>query len=470
MSNQKYQLGLIGLGVMGRNLLFNMADSGYAVAGYDKDTEKVDALNADTEGFDILGTPTVEGFLDALEKPRRVLLLVPAGKIVDYVIEDLLPHLDEGDIIIDGGNSHFPDTNRRQEYLTPKNIHFISMGVSGGAAGARLGPSMMPSGNKEAYGHVKELLESVAAKVNGEPCITYLGQSSAGHYVKMVHNGIEYGLMQLITEIYDLMKRGRNFDNEKIGNIFSEWNEAELESFLVDITAKIFQKKEPNGEQYTVDIILDKSKSKGTGKWTSQDAMNLGAPVPVIDMAVIARMLSSYKAERKLAADKLQHSSTAINHTDEVAFVKLLRDALYFAFVVSYAQGMEQLKQASEEYDYKLVLKDVTRIWRGGCIIRADMLNKFYDAYVQNPDLSNLMMDDVLSKELLERQDAIRAVINMAVNAAIPVPCLMAALTYFDSYRSERLPANLIQAQRDFFGSHTYERIDKPGIFHTEWE
>lgn len=470
MAQKKYELGLVGLGVMGRNLLLNMADSGFAVAGYDKNAEQVDTLMKESKDYDMFGAKTVKTFVKRLESPRRILLLVPAGKIVDYVIADLLPHLDKGDIIIDGGNSHFPDTTRRQEALEEKGIHFIGMGISGGAAGARLGPSMMPGGNRQAYNKIKKIMEAVSAKVDGEPCIAYLGSGSGGHYVKMVHNGIEYGLMQLLGETYDIMKRGLGFSNTKISKHFEAWNEAELSSFLVEITYKIFKQKEKGSRKHLIDLIMDASKSKGTGKWTSQDAMNLGTPVPSIDIAVGTRYLSRLKDERVAASKILKGPSIKIKGQDKDEFIEKVRNTLYFCFIVTYAQGMAQLREASNEYKYKLDLEKVARIWRGGCIIRAALLEDFRKAYDRNPKLENLMVDKDIAKILNRVQKDAREVVSECAKVGLPVAAIMNCLAYYDGYRSARLSANLIQAQRDFFGSHTYERIDKKGVFHTEWE
>lgn len=469
MSTKKAELGLIGLGTMGRNLLFNMADNGFSVAGYDKDPNQVVILEEEAEAYDILATAELETFLNALETPRRVLLLVPAGKIVDFVIQDLKPHLEKGDMIIDGGNSHFSDTDRRQTALIEEGIHFIGLGVSGGSEGARRGPSMMPGGDSEAYMRVSSILEAVAAKVDGEPCVTYLGKGSAGHYVKMVHNGIEYGLMQLLAEAYDLMKRGLNLSNTEIGKHFTDWNAGELEGFLVEITAQIFDQKAEDADADLIDLILDLSRSKGTGKWTSQDALDLGAPVPVIDLAVVMRYMSRYKEERVAAQEKYPEPDFSIIIEDKAAFIEQLRNAIYFSFIVTYAQGMQQLHAASEEYGYKLDLEAVARIWRGGCIIRAALLEVFRKAYRAKPDLPNLLIDDNIGAILRNRQNDTRSIVHAATAAGIPIPAIYNSLMYFDAYRSSRLPANLIQAQRDFFGSHTYERVDQPGKFHTEW-
>lgn len=466
MSTNKYDLGLVGLGTMGKNLLMNMIDNGYEVAGYDKDTTKVDSL--EEEDGDIYGAKTVEEFISVLEKPRRVFLLVPAGKVVDYVIADLLPHLEKGDIIMDGGNSYFKDTMRRQRELSPKGIHFLGIGVSGGAEGARKGPSMMPGGNRTAYNKVRPIMEAVAAKVGKQPCVTYLGEGSVGHFVKMVHNGIEYGMMQLLAEAYDVMHRGLGMKNSEIQVAFEDWNNKELRSFLVEITAEIFKAKDNLGKGDLIDMIMDKGKQKGTGKWTSQEALDLGAAVPTIDLAVIARVISAFKTERVAAAEILDGPDGLIKK-DKKTFVRRLKNATLFAFIMSYAQGMAMLKDGSDEYGFNLDLEGVTRIWRGGCIVRAKLLEDFRKAYKKRPDLSNLLVDERMAKVVNKTQKDTRTVISEAIKIGIPVPCLMASLSYFDSYRSARLPMNLVQAQRDHFGSHTYERLDKEGTFHYEW-
>ncbi len=469
MSTSTYQLGLIGLGTMGRNLLLNMADHGFAVTGYDKNPQQVEALAEESaQHSNLSATADIKTFVQSLETPRAIMLLVPAGKIVDYVIQDLLPLLSEGDLIVDGGNSHFPDTDKRQVELAEKGIHFIGVGVSGGAEGARRGPSMMPGGNEQAYETVRPLLEAVSAKVDGEPCVTYLGKGAAGHYVKMVHNGIEYGLMQLIAETYDFLKRGLGLTNAEFADLFAEWNTGELESFLVEITAHIFTVKDKDTGKELVDVILDQSKQKGTGKWTSQDAMNILAPIPVIDVAVRMRELSGYREER-LAAEKVLTGPGQQLEGDRDTIIRQTREALYFSFIITYAQGMKQLQIASEEYGFNLDLEAVGRIWRGGCIIRAQLLEAIRKAYDRNRELPNLILDQDLAAALLERQASMRTVVQSAVGAGIPMGAYLNALTYFDAYRSGRLPANLVQAQRDFFGAHTFERLDKEGIFHADW-
>ncbi len=466
MSTNKFDLGLIGLGTMGKNLLMNMVDNGYDVAGYDKDTAKVDVMAKESE--DIYGAKTVEEFVSVLEKPRRVFLLVPAGKIVDYVIADLVPHLEKGDIIMDGGNSYFKDTMRRQKELIEKGIHFLGIGVSGGAEGARRGPSMMPGGNRTAYNKVKPIMEAVAAKVGKQPCVTYLGEGGVGHFVKMVHNGIEYGMMQLLAEAYDVMRRGLGMENSAIHAAFEDWNNKELRSFLVEITAEIFAAKDNLGKGDLIDMIMDKGKQKGTGKWTSQEALDLGAAVPTIDLAVIARVVSAFKKERVAASEILKGPDAPIKK-DQKTMVRRLKNATLFSFIMSYAQGMAMMKSGSEEYGFNLDFEGVARIWRGGCIVRSKLLEDFRRAYKKDAQLPNLLVDERIAKVVNKTQKDTRTVIGEAVKAGIPVPCLMASLSYFDSYRSARLPMNLVQAQRDNFGSHTFERLDKDGTFHYDW-
>ncbi len=460
-----FDFGLVGLGVMGRNFILNVADHGFSSIGLDTDQEKVDALKAEGSKVTVDGTQDAAEFVKALKSPRKIMMLVPAGKPVDSVIETLLPHLDKGDILIDGGNSYFPDTERRITYLEEKGIHFFGAGVSGGAKGARFGPSIMPGGNKEAYEHVRTIFEAASAKVNGEPCVEYMGRGSAGNYVKMVHNGIEYGLMQLISEIYDVAKKGIDYSNAKLGRLFSEWNKGELQSFLVEITAEIFKKKDDLTGNDLVDMILDKAKQKGTGKWTSQNAMDMGIPIPSIDSAVTMRAISSFK-ELRVEADKLYHTPSRVNDKPDA---HTLEHALIFAFIVTYAQGMSQLAAASKEYDYNLNLETTAKIWRGGCIIRAALLEDIRKAFNKNPSLQNLMLDQNFIHKLKTVEGDARIIVSFAVTSGIPVPALSSALSYFDAFRSGRLPLNLIQAQRDHFGSHTYERVDREGIFHTEW-
>jgi len=470
MTQQKAELGMIGLGVMGRNLLLNMADHGFAVAGYDRDPEKVTALNREGEGKKVMAAEDLTTFLDSLQRPRSVMLLVPAGDAVDAVIDELTPHLADGDLIIDGGNSYFADTDRRRDKLEAEGYHYLGIGVSGGEEGARRGPSMMPGGSREAYARVQFLLETVAAKVGDDPCVAWLGPGAAGHYVKMVHNGIEYGLMQLIAESYDLMKRGLGLDNSRLQTIYRGWNEGdELNGFLMEITGDIFGRKDDRSDADLVDMILDAARQKGTGMWTSQQALALQVPEPNIALAVLMRDLSAHRDERKQAAELLQPNLPTFNGDVQQA-IDALQGALSAAFLTTYAQGMALLQEASHRYDYGLQLETVARIWRGGCIIRASLLEDLRAAYQRNPQLANPLLDQTLAKRLLQRQDQLRQTVELAARLGVPAPGLMGALAYFDSYRSDRLPTNLIQAQRDYFGAHTYERIDTAGTFHTEWK
>ncbi len=464
----KFDFGIVGLGVMGRNLLLNIASHKFAAAGLDLDTQKVNSLQQEANADQIIeATTDVKHFVGLIQKPRAIMLLVPAGKPVDSAIASLLPHLDQGDIIIDGGNTYFTDTDRRFLELSAKGIHFFGMGISGGEKGARFGPAMMPGGDKKAYERLRPIFEAIAAKVDGEPCVEYLGNGSAGNYVKMVHNGIEYGIMQLISEIYDLMKRGYNLDEDTIQKTFEQWNQTDLKSYLIEITASILKEKEQDGSRL-INKISDWAKSKGTGKWTSQNAMDLQVPVPTIDAAVFMRDMSKTKLERIEAATKLvwNTSETDVDTNEAIASLK---SALYFSILVTYAQGLAQLHTASKEYNYELNLETVAKIWRGGCIIRASALEDFRKAFVAKADLPNLLLDAGIGSTLTENQTGMRAVVQFAVQKGIPVAGLMNSLAYFDAYRSENLPTNLIQAQRDYFGAHTYERIDATGVFHTQW-
>jgi len=464
-----YQFGMIGLGVMGRNFLLNMADHGYKVIGFDKDSQKTTALEAAaTAGTAVKGVGTLKEMVDLLETPRKIMMLVPAGKIVDDVIESLLPLVQPGDIIIDGGNSHFTDTLRRVAYLQGKNLHFTGMGVSGGEEGARKGPSIMPGGDAEAYPHIKPMLEAVSAKVNGEPCVAYMGKGAAGHYVKMVHNGIEYAIMQLISECYDILHRGLGLNNDELHEVFKQWNEGELQSFLVEITAGIFKQQDDKTGNRLVDMILDKAGSKGTGKWTSQDAMNLPVPIPVIDMAVSMRNISSFKDERMVAAALYKPVIKPITAKKEVV-IRQVHDALYFATMMCYAQGLAMLHSASTELDMQIPLNDVVKIWRGGCIIRSGLLETFYKAFKKNKQLPNILADKAVAKLVKKKEKNFRAVLKASLQSKIPAGALMSSLGYFEAYTSAVMPVNLIQAQRDYFGAHTYQRTDMEGAFHTEW-
>ena len=472
-NNAQYDFGMIGLGVMGSNLLLNMAGHNFHVIGFDRDLQKGKALEDNADDKDkVRGVSTLEEMVNGLKKPRKMMMLVPAGKPVDDVIESLLPLLDKGDIVIDGGNSHYIDTLKRLKYLEPKGINFMGMGVSGGEHGARTGPSMMPGGNVEAWNNIKPILEAVAAKVNGEPCVAYMGKDAAGHYVKMVHNGIEYAFMQLISEVYHLLKRGLGLNNDELHDVFEKWNDGELQSYLIEITRDIFLQKDdqnPNSNTRLVDLILDKAGSKGTGKWTSQDAMDLPVAVPTIDMAVSFRTISGYKDERVQAAKIYKNDVNKVDiNKDE--FINQLGDALYFGMIMCYAQGLSMLYQASSELKMEIPLHDVVKIWRGGCIIRSLFLNNLYDAFKSNNELPNILLDKGISDIIKSKEQSIRNVAKKAIDINIGTGGLASALAYFDAYTTENMPTNLIQAQRDFFGAHTYQRIDKPGIFHTGWQ
>jgi 6-phosphogluconate dehydrogenase len=466
---QPCEIGMVGLGVMGRNLLLNISEKGFSVAGYDKDPAKVAALRQEAGHGDARGASTVREFVALLRRPRAVILLVPAGPPVDSVIKELLSHLQAGDLIIDAGNSHFTDTNVRAGNLAAKGIHFLGVGVSGGEEGARHGPSIMPGGPKEAYERVRPLFEAAAAQVNGEPCVTYLGPGSAGHFVKMVHNGIEYGLMQLIAETYDLMKRGLGLSDGELHEFYAGWNQGELECYLLEITSHIFSKKDGKGGPRLIDEIRDVAGQLGTGMWTSQSAMELQVPVPTIDAAVAMRNLSVLEGERTTAGAVLQRPAPPFPG-DRGIFLKQLSRALFAGAVITYAQGLALLAAASEKYAYSLDLSAVARIWRGGCIIRAAVLEDIRGAYNSQPRLPNLLLDPGMAGKLMAHQEDLRGVVSAAAHLGLPAPGLMASLGYLDGYRSSWLPANLIQAQRDYFGAHTYTRVDARGSFHTEWE
>jgi 6-phosphogluconate dehydrogenase len=453
---------------MGRNMLLNMADHGFPVAGYDKDSTKVEALRKESAGSDIQAAGNIEDFIGLLRAPRAVMLLVPAGPPVDSVIADLLPHLEKGDLIIDAGNSYFKDTNLRARNLTAKGIQFLGVGVSGGEEGARHGPSIMPGGPKEAYERVRPVLEAVAAKVNGEPCVTYLGPGSAGHFVKMVHNGIEYAVMQLLAETYDLMKRGLGLNDDELYGVYDTWNQGALNSCLVEITSRIFSRVDETTGKRLIDEILDVAKQKGTGMWTSQSAMELQVPIPTIDFAVAMRDLSVFEKQRETVGEIFNRPIPALG-ANRKTFLDQLGRALYAAMIVAYAQGMAVLAAASDKYSYTLDLEAVARIWRGGCIIRAALLEDIRMAYRNQPGLPNLLLAPELSKQVMANQEDLRRVVCAAIELGLPAPCFMTALGYVDSYRSAWLPANLIQAQRDYFGAHSYERIDVKGTFHTDW-
>ena len=472
----KAKFGMIGLGTMGRNFLLNVADSGFSCVGYDLDAEKVSALNEEGKEFGVKGVNTLAEFLDALERPRSIMLLVPAGKVVDIVIEDLIPHLDEGDLIIDGGNSHFPDTERREKYLNEKGFEFLGVGVSGGAKGARLGPSIMIGGEEETYSRVQPILEAVSAKVDGEPCAAHVGKGSAGHFVKMVHNGIEYGLMQLICETYDVMKRGLNMSHEKMSRTFAKWDEAELNSYLVEITGKILKTKDEKSDDYLVEKILDTAGQKGTGRWTSEVALEMGIPIPTIDAAVTMRQISALKEDR-ISLSKVggkskfdEQNELAKKIASENFDTNHLGSILLGAYIITYAQGFSLLQAVSEEKEYDLNMSEIAKIWRGGCIIRAALLENFRSIFSEDNSLNNLLLNEEMTNVVMQSQYNYLVFISMATLLHIPVLAFSSAFSYFEAFRTERLPANVLQAQRDFFGSHTYKRIDEEGTFHTEWE
>ncbi|KPL59679.1 NADP-dependent phosphogluconate dehydrogenase [Rossellomorea vietnamensis] len=463
------EIGVIGLAVMGKNLAWNIESRGYSVSVYNRSSEKTDEMMSESKGKNVNPTYTIEEFVNSLEKPRKILLMVKAGNPTDATIEQLKPFLEKGDILIDGGNTFFEDTRRRNQELSELGIHFIGTGVSGGEEGALTGPSIMPGGQKEAYDLVAPILKDIAAKVDGDPCTTYIGPDGAGHYVKMVHNGIEYGDMQLIAESYFLMKNVLGLSAEELHEVFSDWNEGELDSYLIEITADIFTKKDDETGKPMVDVILDKAGQKGTGKWTSQSALDLGVSLPIITESVFARFISAIKDERVKASKMLKGPDTKPFDGDKKALVESIRKALYMSKICSYAQGFAQMRSASDEYKWDLEYGDIAMIFRGGCIIRAQFLQKIKEAYDRESNLTNLLLDPYFKEIVESYQYALREVISVAVQNGVPVPGFSAALSYYDSYRTETLPANLIQAQRDYFGAHTYERVDKEGIFHTEW-
>ncbi|GGD84055.1 MULTISPECIES: NADP-dependent phosphogluconate dehydrogenase [Caballeronia] len=465
----KQAIGVVGLAVMGRNLALNIESRGHAVSVYNRSRAKTDELLAEHPDKKLVPTYTLEEFVQSLETPRRILMMVKAGAGTDETIAQLRPLLEKGDILIDGGNTHFTDTIRRNQDLAKSGLHFIGTGVSGGEEGALKGPSIMPGGQKEAYELVAPILHEIAAKApDGEPCVAYMGPDGAGHFVKMVHNGIEYGDMQLIAESYDVLKRVAGLSNEELGKVYVEWNQGELDSYLIEITSKIFAKKDEETGKDLVDVILDRAAQKGTGKWTSQNALDLGAPLPLITEAVFARVLSSLKDQRVKASKVLSGPSPKFDG-DREAFIESVRRALYLSKIVSYAQGFAQLRAASDEYNWNLQYGEIAKIFRAGCIIRARFLQKITDAYAADKNLANLLLDPYFSDIAAKYQDALRDVVVAAVKAGIPVPAFSSAIAYFDAYRSERLPANLVQAQRDFFGAHTFERTDKAGSYHANW-
>lgn len=469
----KQQIGVVGMAVMGRNIALNIESRGYSVSLYNRTGSKTTEVLEQNPGKNLVGTYTVEEFVNSLESPRKILLMVQAGRGTDATIDALLPHLDKGDIVIDGGNTFFKDTIRRSERLAELGINFVGTGVSGGEEGALHGPSIMPGGPQSAYELVAPILRDISAKApeDGEPCVTYIGENGAGHYVKMVHNGIEYGDMQLIAESYDLLHRVLGLSAAEISQIFGEWNKGELDSFLMEISTQILATVDPSTGNPMVDVIMDRAGNKGTGKWTSQSALDLGEPLSLITESVFARYISTFKEERVAASQVIPGVDFQANlsEADKQDIIEAVRQALYFSKIVSYAQGFAQMKAASQEYGWTLNYGEIAKIFRAGCIIRAKFLQKITDAYSKNPDLDNLMLDDYFLNILGSNQAAVRRVVTLAIQAGIPVPTFSSALAYYDSYRSPVLPANLIQAQRDLFGAHTYQRVDRPGTFHFHW-
>lgn len=468
IQSEQFDFGMIGLGTMGRNLLLNMSDHGIKAAGYDKDVTKIPVLEEEDKKHNTKGFSDITDFIKSIRTPRAIIMLVPAGKIVDEVLEELIPLLDQGDILIDGGNSYFQDTRRRDVYLKSKGLHFFGMGISGGEEGARFGPSMMPGGDKTAYEIMKPILEAIAAKVADEPCVTYIGPEASGHFVKTVHNGIEYGLMQLISETYEYMRDVLALNNEAIAQVFDKWNDGKLQSFLLEITADIFSYKEEGADHILLDDIKDEAKAKGTGKWTSQIAMDLEVPVPTIDTAVAMRDLSKYKSLRVLLENnyKAEKSSATVNSEEQL---KALEDAFYFALICTYAQGMHLLSKASDIYKYDLNIADIARIWRGGCIIRSSFLNIIYKAYTDDRTLAHLLMNKDVTEALKSSEKGIRSILQTAIGNSCGMPAYAASLSYFDSFAKSSSGSNLIQAQRDFFGAHQYEKVNTTGVFHTQW-
>jgi len=465
----KQQIGVIGLAVMGKNLALNIESKGFSVSVFNRSPEKTNDLLKEAEGKNLTGAFTIEEFVESLESPRKILIMVQAGKATDATIEQLLPHLDQGDIIIDGGNAYFPDTQRRSKELEEKGFRFIGAGVSGGEEGALKGPAIMPGGQESAYQLVEPILTAISAKVGNDACSTYIGPDGAGHYVKMVHNGIEYGDMQLIGEAYHLLKSVLNVSVEELHEIFTEWNQGELDSYLIEITADIFSKYDPETGKPMVDVILDAAGQKGTGKWTSQSALDLGVPLSMITESVFSRFLSAMKDERVAASKILNGPATEAFSGDKKAFIENVRKALFASKIVSYAQGFAQMRAASDEYGWDLKYGNIAMIFRGGCIIRSQFLQNIKEAYDKDAALKNLLLDPYFQNIVESYQGAWREVIAAAVKQGIPVPGFSSALSYYDSYRTERLPANLLQAQRDYFGAHTFKRVDKEGSFHFQW-
>lgn len=467
----KQQIGVVGMAVMGKNLALNIESRGYSVSIFNRTASKTEDVVKEHPDKQLIPTYTIEDFVESLETPRRIIMMVKAGDATDKTIQSLLPHLDKGDVLIDGGNTFFKDTIRRNEELATSGINFIGTGVSGGEEGALKGPSIMPGGQKEAYELVEPILKEIAAKAeDGEPCVTYIGPNGAGHYVKMVHNGIEYGDMQLIAESYDLLTRVLGISVEEAADIFAEWNKGELDSFLIDITADLLTRKDDlDTGKPIVDVILDAAGNKGTGKWTSQNALDLGIPLPLITESVFARFISALKEERVAASQIISGPPAYTFDGDKKEFIEKIRQALYFSKIMSYAQGFAQMRAASDEYGWDLQYGNIAKIFRAGCIIRARFLQKITDAYDRNPEIKNLLLDDYFLEITQKYQQSVRDVVSLAVQAGVPTPTFSSAIAYYDSYRTADLPANIIQAQRDYFGAHTYLRKDRPGVFHYDW-
>jgi 6-phosphogluconate dehydrogenase len=471
-STKTAKIGMIGLAVMGENLAMNIERNGFPIAVFNRDPAKVDSFVARAKGKQVIPTKSPEEFVRSLERPRKAILLVKAGAPVDWTIDQIKPFMEKGDIIIDGGNSYFVDTERREKALKAEGLNFIGSGVSGGEKGALWGPSLMPGGDRNAYEQIRPIWEAIAAKVDDGPCVTYIGPGGAGHFVKMVHNGIEYGDMQLIAEAYDIMRNVLGLQAAEMADIFDEWNRGDLESFLIEITAKILRVKDPESGKPLVDLILDKAGQKGTGKWTSEVALELGIVVPTIDAAIDTRTLSSRKEERVESSKQISGPPRAKYTGDKRAMIDAIHDALYASKICSYAQGMNLIRAGSEKWNWNINLGEVARIWKGGCIIRAQFLDKIKQAYLRRQDLPNLVLDPDFKAWVEEAQPNWRLAVTTAMQHGVPVLAMACSLSYFDMYRTENLPLNLTQAQRDFFGSHTYERVDKPalGPVHTEWE
>ncbi len=468
--SDKAEFGVIGLGVMGANIALNVEEKGFSIAVCNRSRGKIDAFMAEAKGKKVVAAYDYKELADKLERPRRILIMVKAGAPVDQTIEALLPHLDKGDVIIDGGNEFYTHTERRMKALAEKGIEYIGMGVSGGEEGARHGPSMMPGGSKDAYSKIEHIVTKIAAQVPDGPCVTHIGPGGAGHYVKMIHNGIEYGDMQLIAETYDLLKHVGGLSNAELGEVFTEWNKGELESFLIEITAQIFTKKDTETDADLLDVIVDTAKMKGTGSWTVKEGAELAAPIPTIASSVDARVLSGMRDLRLIGAKTLPGPTPSLSTEDKKVLIEDARAALYAAKMCSYAQGVGIMERASAERDWNLNLSEIARIWKGGCIIRASFLNRIQEAYGRDQGLANLLFDPSFVEELKARQDGWRRTVTRAVQQGIAVPTLTASLAYYDSIRRARLPANMTQAQRDLFGAHTFQRLDREGVFHADWE